>query len=138
MVKWYNFRDWVFTLNNPDPKTMKPILDSEKVRYLAYQLEMSTTGTKHLQGYVEFFESENFKDVLKLFNGRDFHIEKRRGSREQARDYCIKEESRIRGPWIVGEWHEEEPEKKCQALTVKNEQCKNFALPNRDFCGVHL
>lgn len=31
MTKWYKFRDWVFTLNNPDPRKMKPILESEKL-----------------------------------------------------------------------------------------------------------
>jgi hypothetical protein len=32
------------------------------------------------------------------------HCEKRRGSRDQARDYCRKEDTRKDGPWEVGQW----------------------------------
>lgn len=32
------------------------------------------------------------------------HYEERRGSREQARAYCMKAESRVNGPWEQGQW----------------------------------
>jgi len=134
----YKFRDWVFTLNNPSPKQMEDVLNSDQIRYIAYQLEMSNTETRHLQGYVEFNEPMSFVEALELFSGGNFHLERRRGTREQARDYCMKEKSRIRGPWVQGEWFEEDDtDERCQGLTKKGEQCKNLALPDKKFCGTH-
>jgi len=134
----YQFRDWVFTLNNPTPDQMVCILESEQVRFMIYQLERSNTGTSHMQGYVELKTPISFKDLLKIFHGGIFHLERRRGTREQARNYCSKEETRIRGPWIIGEWvDEDEGEEQCHALTKEGKRCRNLALPDRKRCGTH-
>ena len=34
----------------------------------------------------------------------DSHHEQRRGTRDQARDYCRKVETRVEGPYEFGEW----------------------------------
>ena len=130
-------RDWIFTLNNPNPRDMEMIHNCESIRYMAYQLELSETGTEHLQGYVEFNQPLDFKEVLEIFSDGKFHLEFRRGTREQARDYCTKEQSRIRGPWFVGEWLVEEEEERCQGFTQKDERCRNFCTPGMKTCNVH-
>lgn len=91
-------RHWVFTLNNPS----QPLAFPESVRYAIYQLESGESGTRHYQGYVEFNESQRLSACRALIAGA--HWEPRRGTREQARDYCRKEEGRLDGPWEHGEF----------------------------------
>ena len=130
------WRDWVFTRNNPTSKNMDSIYDSELIRYMIYQLEEAMSGTKHLQGYVEFHEPITFDEMLELF--ADFHFEPRRGSREKARSYSSKTYSRIGGPWVLGEWVEDdEYQVQCSALTKKGKQCKRFAMWGQETCREH-
>ena len=137
MKTGYAFRDWVFTLNNPTPEKMDRILDSNQFRYIVYQLELSATGTRHLQGYIEFKKAVVFHEALEFFSS-DFHFERRRATRRQARDYCSKEESRVRGPWSVGVWiDDDDTDMQCQGLTKRGLQCKNVALPEMSTCGIH-
>ena len=82
------------------------ILDSAgKIRYCCVQIER---GEKlHLQGYAEFTKPQRFRRIKRLLGGefrKRIHLERRRGTREQARDYCRKEESRVDGPYEFGEW----------------------------------
>lgn len=77
----------------------------DKVRYVVWQLERCPDTQKlHYQGYCELsspMRISAFKNKLEL---REIHLEPRRGNREQARDYCRKEDSRVAGPWELGEW----------------------------------
>lgn len=92
-------RNWVYTINNPsdddEPK------EWAGVKYGVYQLEVGEEGTKHLQGYVAFSCAKSLSQV-KLVNGRA-HWEPRRGSHEQARAYCMKDDTRAPGSSPV-EW----------------------------------
>ena len=129
-------RDWGFTLNNPKPNQMKEIEQSSLIRYIIYQLELSTTGTKHMQGYVEFHEPISFSETIELF--KDGWIDQRRGSRIQARNYCTKPETRVRGPWVYGVWiEEEEKQPQCTGVTTKGIRCKNFSMLGKDTCSIH-
>lgn len=89
---------WCFTLNNPTDK----IAWNEKIRYAVYQKERGESGTEHYQGYVEFNRNQRFAACKKLLPTA--HWEPRKGSRNQARDYAMKEDTRIEGPWEFGEW----------------------------------
>lgn len=40
--------------------------------------------------------------MVKKILGQEIHLEVRHGTREQARDYCKKEETRIEGPYEIG------------------------------------
>lgn len=95
-------RSWVFTLNNPQDIGLT---FSDDVKYAIYQRERGESGTEHLQGYVELTKPMRLSGVRRVFNGGDnAHWEPRRGSRDQARDYCRKEDSRMEGPWEHGTW----------------------------------
>lgn len=96
-------RSWCFTINN---YTINDIINLEniKCRYLIYGFEIGANGTPHLQSYIEFAKVIRFNAIKKLIPRA--HIEQRRGTREQARNYCMKgeqpkeewEESQENGP----------------------------------------
>lgn len=79
-------RAWVFTLNNPVEGEEKGI---GKFQYLVYGKEIGESGTPHLQGYVYFESARTLKSLKKKLPRA--HWEKRNGSHEQARDYCVKD-----------------------------------------------
>lgn len=60
-------------------------------RYLIVGAEVAETGTRHLQGYVEFGKSIRFKKIKELLGDRA-HIEQRRGTQDQAARYCRKDD----------------------------------------------
>lgn len=93
-------RNWCFTLNNPRGQINVDLESSPNVRYAVYQLEMGEEGTTHYQGYVEFSKPQRLSAMKKLLVGA--HFESRRGTREQAREYCMKEDTRIEGPYEIG------------------------------------
>lgn len=75
------------------------------VRYCICQLEKGEKGGHiHLQGYIELNKSQRFSWLKKNLS-KTAHWETRRGTREQARDYCRKEETRRDGPWEYGNWN---------------------------------
>lgn len=100
-------RHWCFTLNNPTEQELLTLsglsATSPACTYLVYQIEEGWNGTRHVQGYIEFNTAFRFTTVKRLICPR-VHLEKRRGSRDQARDYCMKEETRIEGPYEYGTW----------------------------------
>lgn len=84
-------RGWCFTLNNYTDE------DEEKLQrcgsmYLIYGKEVGENGTPHLQGYLYFKSQRTFKSLKKKLGDR-VHIEKQRGTCEQAIDYCKKDGS---------------------------------------------
>lgn len=102
-------RAYCFTLNNPDPiHLINPELfidgPSDLIRYAIWQLETGDSGTQHFQGYLELRVSCRYTKVISSTNLKGAHFEPRRGNRDQARDYCRKEESRVSGPWEFGSW----------------------------------
>lgn len=97
-------RNWVFTLNNPDADRPaewgQSIFDRGNVRYLIYQLERGSNGTPHFQGYIEFTAALRMSSVRSILPRA--HLERRRGTAQQASDYCRKIDSRVDGPWEFG------------------------------------
>lgn len=71
------------------------------VTYMIYQEETCPdTGLRHLQGYAEFRKPMRLpKQVedLVFYGERTMHIELRRGTQNEAIDYCRKEDSRVVG-----------------------------------------
>lgn len=61
------------------------------------------TITDVVQGYLELSKKMRASEIQKKisFLSRS-HLELRRGSREEARKYCLKKDTRIAGPWAFG------------------------------------
>lgn len=103
---WMSARNYVgtyFIQDNDEPRQLlQSVSELEHVRFVVGQLEeCPDTGRRHIQFYLELTSPRRvsyFRGVLP--NG--VHLEKRRGSREQAIEYCEKEESRVDGPWEFG------------------------------------
>jgi len=99
-----SLRNWCFTLNNPGngPLTKEDFPDG--LRYCSYQRESGEKGTEHYQGYCEFTKPVRLAAFKKSKVLGRAHLEPRRGTRDQAREYTRKAESRIAGPWEIGSW----------------------------------
>lgn len=97
-------KNWVFTLNNPTEEEEEAIKSKVPgvIKYLIYQKETGESGTPHLQGYAQFVQKVRFTQVKNHIGQRAF-VDKRKGSHDEARDYCRKEEGRIEDPVELGE-----------------------------------
>lgn len=95
------YRNICWTLFSPDPPTittdiMVGQIMRTVVQYYVYQAEICpNTGHLHWQGYMELREQLT-RDVIKskIFANNTIHIEARRGSAQQAHDYCVDEAKR--------------------------------------------
>ncbi len=100
-------RNYVFTLNNPTISEKRLLhafkKEAKSIRYVVFQKEKAETGTVHYQGYVEMSTPHTMVWMHKHINKR-LSFQKRRGTRVQARDYCMKSDTRIEGPWEYGDW----------------------------------
>ncbi len=98
------YRHWVFTINNPndaDRLALKALIAMKHFKYCVYQEELGHSDTPHYQGYIEFKRTMRLSTVKRLLGGR-VHLERRRGTQQQARDYCMKEDGRISAPVELG------------------------------------
>jgi len=106
-------RCWLFTINNPESNDLPKTFTD--VRYCIWQREKGEAGTEHLQGYVAFTKAKRLTQV-KTLNDRA-HWESRKGTEEQAIAYCSKEETRLEGPWELGD--KPNPGKRSDLLALK-------------------
>lgn len=102
-------RNWCITQFNFEQWDASDVHLRPDFRYLVYQTETcEKTGRPHQQAYVEFKKALHF-GVVKAIFGNDAHLEGRRGTRDEARKYCMKEDTRMPGtePIELGEWVDE-------------------------------
>lgn len=86
-------RNVCFTLNNPEytPSQFQERIDLIPARYSVFGEETAPeTGTPHYQGYLEFHTAVTWSRIKRML-GQKIHLEDRRGTAEQAADYCKKE-----------------------------------------------
>ena len=108
-------RSFCFTLFD---ETVPPFPDY--VRYAIYQREKCPeSGRLHYQGYMEFNSPKKIGGLKKWSSTA--HFESRRGSREEARAYCMKEESRVSPPvefgkWTAGQGHRTDLDSACELI----------------------
>lgn len=100
-------KHWIFTLNNyteSERAALGVTLSTTEVRYAIYQCEIGVNGTPHLQGYIELRRSRRLGSMCRMLPRA--HFELRLGTREQARAYCSKEDTRQPGtvPFEFGTW----------------------------------
>lgn len=107
-------RAWMFTINNPTSNTLADRFGNNSV-FMTWQREVAPeTGTPHLQGYLVLKPNPKNKNGYTLKWLKDnidpfIHWEPRRGTHQQAVDYCNSTgahegKPRVDGPWTVGEW----------------------------------
>jgi len=91
------FRNYILTVNNPketDEEFFEYLKTLQHIKYFTFQREVGeNTGTEHFQLYIEFDVGKRFETMKAYFPTA--HIESRRGSKKQARDYCQKYETRM-------------------------------------------
>ncbi len=92
-------RNVCFTLNNPTESEIQFIKDIKiegSLRFLVGQLEIGDSEeTIHFQGYAEATEGLSNQQWKILIGSHRTHLETRRGSAQQARDYSRKDSTRL-------------------------------------------
>lgn len=83
-------RNYVFTLNNYSEQELIWIKSTE-CTYIIVGREVGAGGTAHLQGYIEFPKAVTLSSLKKKPGFNRAHLEPRRGSQEQAVEYCKKD-----------------------------------------------
>lgn len=94
------FKSVCFTINNYSHKELKNVRDlgkhiGSKLRYAIFQCEVAPgNGTPHIQGYACAIHATTLKGWKELLGTSRAHIECARGSAEENKAYCSKEDSR--------------------------------------------
>lgn len=127
-------RNWCFTLHideqraNDTDALSSFISVGDNVRYAVWQLERCPqTQRPHIQGYIEFNSPLRISAVKRIV-GDAAHLEQRRGTREQAREYCQKEDSRAAGPWECGDFDTVKPGRRTDLDDVAQLICSGAKL----------
>lgn len=79
---------WCFTWNN-FPEEYNTIFENSNWNYLIIGKETGESGTPHLQGYIEFPSNRRLNALKKIHAA--IHWEVRRGTAQEAADYCKKD-----------------------------------------------
>lgn len=87
---------YVFTVNNPTAQELAQLRshcqqENGKVTYLCFGLEVGEAGTPHAQGYIELRNRSRITGVKKVAGLQRSHLETRRGSQDEAIEYCRKD-----------------------------------------------
>lgn len=96
---------WCFTVQEAQIPLFEVPVDHEAFSYCVYQKEQCPqTGRLHLQGYLVLKTQTRFLQVKAMFSPCQLHLESRKArTHKPARDYCMKEDTRVDGPWEFGE-----------------------------------
>lgn len=100
-------RNYCFTIffNDAEQAAVPLTALPPRVKYLVWQLERCpNTQRLHWQGYLELegvMRMNAVKQLNPLFAAA--HFERRAGSQDEAIAYCKKPESRVAGPWEIGQ-----------------------------------
>lgn len=86
-------RNFCFTINNYTEETLNAVLEygHNNASYCVIGKETGEKGTPHLQGYIELTNQKHFSTIKKEKAWTTAHIEKRKGTANQAAEYCKKE-----------------------------------------------
>ena len=97
---------WCFTLNFNIEDGVPDLLEKFEgtdVRYACWQHEKSSHD--HLQGYLQFKNRQSMTAAKAVFDPYKPHMEVQKARRNSdARDYCLKEDTKVDGPWEFGEF----------------------------------
>lgn len=93
---------WLGTYNNPDvvpSDYLQAWHEDAGARYVCGQLEKGANGTPHIQYYLNFANQQRLASLKKRCKFSHFEPVKRDNG---ASPYCMKEDTRIDGPWEFG------------------------------------
>lgn len=95
---------WVLTCSlehYPRQPSLAARLKGTDPIYYTFQLECGNeTGFAHWQVYVEYDRKRTWSAMCRDFP--ESHIEARRGTPEEAAEYCQKDDTHLDGPWTYG------------------------------------
>ena len=95
------YRRWAFTINNynvDEPwRSVEELTEQKAIKYLVVGRELAPTiGTRHLQGYIEYFNCRSFqgttRHIYSIFEGNP-HIKVAHSSLNDNYAYCTKEDN---------------------------------------------
>lgn len=93
-------KNWCFTCF--DIHVVPEVMFEGDYQYLVYQYEKCPKSKRmHIQGYI-VFKAKTRRSTCKRYH-REIHWETRKGSHSEAKGYCLKEETRIEGPYHYGD-----------------------------------
>lgn len=95
-------RNWLGTWNNPTvagDEWLSKLYTESKATYTVGQLEKGENGTPHIQFFLNFKEPVRFAKLKKLHKQSHWKVVKINNG---AHTYCMKEETRLEGPWEYG------------------------------------
>jgi hypothetical protein len=103
-VKGRKARNVFFTINFADAEVTDLLTEEfpEWVKYMVWQLECGEEGVMHYQGYMECQGQKYFHQIKEIPGFERSHLEVRRGNQAEAVNYCMKEDTRVDGPWEYG------------------------------------
>lgn len=111
-------RRWFLTINNPtetDEEMCQYIENLEHFKYSKFQREKGhNEETEHFQIFIIFTIGKRFNTIKNYFPRA--HIEQAKGSNVQCRDYCSKTDTRVSGPYELGQFAEERQRTDKQAF----------------------
>jgi len=106
-------RSWVGTWNNPSmsdeefEKFLKELYSQTTIQYAIFQREKGEqNGTIHFQFFISFRNAKRFA-WLKKHLPYGCHFKPMRTTKTLCRNYCSKEDTRVSGPYEIGEFVEE-------------------------------
>jgi hypothetical protein len=109
-------RRWVGTWNNPSmtdeefEKWFKDLEETGKLQYAIFQREKGeNTGTIHFQFFMSFKDAQYFSKIKKDYLPQGCHFKQmyKMSTPERCIQYCSKEDTRVSGPYEIGEFIEE-------------------------------
>ena len=95
MTQQQRLREICFTSFNTELEWFKDWTKINKsiITYIILQGELTKDGKKHIQGYAQFNGQKRVEQIKKFFNDDTLHIEKTKGTPEQASNYCKEEKN---------------------------------------------
>lgn len=100
LTKMSKSRNYMFTSFD---LTKVPDYLPDGAKYMVYQVELCPeTAREHIQGYIELKKPCRMNAVKLLLNDPTVHLEVRRGTQQNAIDYCTKEATRRLPPIHLG------------------------------------
>jgi len=104
---------WFLTINNPT-ELNEELLKTDDARYVVYQIERGLNGTEHIQGLVYYKNPR----VWPKRRYPTAHIERVKNL-QAAIKYCMKEDTRVRGPYEIGVKPEQGRRTDLEELAIK-------------------